>query len=64
MAEPWGKALGRAVMVVDRQVHEELQAGLEVGGNAHRGAPAEVTGQSIPEQKPKVNRAHAAQVRS
>jgi len=37
MAEPWGNALGRAVMVVDRQVHEELQAGVEVGGNAHRG---------------------------
>jgi len=38
MAEPGGEnALGRAVMVVDRQVHEELQAAVEVGGNAHRG---------------------------
>src|SRR5881296_2982531 len=36
VAQPGGTALGRAVMVVGGEVHEELQAAVEVGGHRHR----------------------------
>src|ERR1051325_3405050 len=36
MAQPGRTALGRAVMVVDGEIHEELQTAVEVRGHAHR----------------------------